>query len=439
MASRLRALAAASCELADFRSALGEAAREHLLARSEDDLERTILHLRRLLRVLARRRARLPPARFCAAPRAAPARRPSVAARLSERREALAREATCRLALLLCQRGSGRGAAARLLARAGFVARLSADVLRYPTRAPREDDARWVAAPAGRLLVVDDAVPAADLRALRAALAPGGAFWRAHGYDELASNPYFSYCHAPLPVDARTVLGAVIERARALAARRFPRVKRAAAAEWWAHCRPHAAAHQLHFDTDNEGDAAQSCGNPIASCVLYLSGDDVGGPTLVTDMTARASSLADARGWLCTPRAGRLAVFDGALLHGVIAGRGAPAAAAPRRLTFMVAFWDTPIVAARGRTRAAAARAAGPGRPPGTEPLIACAPFPHPPPPGSAVRPWVKPFVAASDAASSPPKGSEPRVLSVPSVWEPLTPHASHGPMPGYDQCFQGA
>ena len=80
-----------------------------------------------------------------------------------------------------------------------------------------------------------------------------------------------------------------------------------------------------------------------------------------------------------------------------------------------------------------------PGRPPGTEPLIACAPFPHPPPPGSAVRPWVKPFVAASDAASSPPKGSEPRVLSVPSVWEPLTPQASHGPMPGYDQCFQGA
>ena len=142
MASRLRALAAASCEFADFRTALGEAAREHLLARSEDDLDRVLVHLRRLLRVLARRRARLRPARLRAPPRAPPARRPSVAARLRERRErAGARGDVPARAAPLPARPRR---VSRLLARAGFVARLSADVLRYPTRAPREDDARWV-------------------------------------------------------------------------------------------------------------------------------------------------------------------------------------------------------------------------------------------------------------------------------------------------------
>ena len=178
------------------------------------------------------------------------------------------------------------------------------------------------------------------------------------------SNPYFSYCHAPLPVDARTVLGAVIERLRALASPLSASPARARRRrKWWARVVPHgAAAHQLHFDTDNEGDAAQSCGNPIASCVLYLSGDEVGGPTLVTDMTAGIkSSRARAAG--CARRAPlRLGVFDGALLHGVIAGRGAPAAAAPRRLTFMVAFWDTATVAARGRA-ARRGRASGRCRP----------------------------------------------------------------------------
>src|SRR4051812_969890 len=40
-------------------------------------------------------------------------------------------------------------------------------------------------------------------------------------------------------------------------------------AEWWAHCRPHASGHQLHFDSDDEGRGGVR--NPSVSTVLYLS------------------------------------------------------------------------------------------------------------------------------------------------------------------------
>jgi len=38
-------------------------------------------------------------------------------------------------------------------------------------------------------------------------------------------------------------------------------VKQATAAEWWAHCRPHASGHQMHYDSDAEGQVCepQSC------------------------------------------------------------------------------------------------------------------------------------------------------------------------------------
>lgn len=114
-------------------------------------------------------------------------------------------------------------------------------------------------------------------------------------------------------------------------------------AEWWAHCRPHSSGHQLHFDSDDEG-----CGgvrNPICSTVLYLS-QDCGGPTLVTTQT-RQGPMAD-RGWLVHSKANRLVVFDGSVLHGVIPGNwhGRPLSAAGdeavnKRVTWMVAFWET--------------------------------------------------------------------------------------------------
>ena len=100
---------------------------------------------------------------------------------------------------------------------------------------------------------------------------------------------------------------------------------------------------ELHFDTDNEGDPRESCGNPIVSAIVYLTGPDpeggteastggagagappkapkaaarggpteataacttVGGPTLVTTQTVETPSLGSVRGWLCFPRRGQ--------------------------------------------------------------------------------------------------------------------------------------
>jgi hypothetical protein len=61
--------------------------------------------------------------------------------------------------------------------------------------------------------------------------------------------------------------------------------------------------------------------NPIVSTVLYLSGGGCGGPTLVTDQGFSSKQLAN-RGWIVHPHVGRLTMFNGSVLHGVIPGRG---------------------------------------------------------------------------------------------------------------------
>ena len=84
-------------------------------------------------------------------------------------------------------------------------------------------------------------------------------------------------------------------------------------AEWWAHCRPHSSGHQMHFDSDDEG-LGGVIKHPICSAVVYVTGG-VGGPTLVTNQTDCSKQLAT-RGWLVGPEEGRVAVFDGDMLHG---------------------------------------------------------------------------------------------------------------------------
>lgn len=66
----------------------------------------------------------------------------------------------------------------------------------------------------------------------------------------------------------------------------------------------------------------------------------------MTDQRLDSEALA-AQGWLAHPRTGRVVILDGAVLHGVIPGRGLPPAVqldaadghGPRRITWMVAFW----------------------------------------------------------------------------------------------------
>jgi hypothetical protein len=54
----------------------------------------------------------------------------------------------------------------------------------------------------------------------------------------------------------------------------------------------------------------------VCSTILYLS--DAGGPTVVLDQQPGTALALVA--WLVSPQSGRLAAFDGSLLHGVLPG-----------------------------------------------------------------------------------------------------------------------
>ena len=223
---------------------------------------------------------------------------------------------------------------------------------------PMGDAEGALAAHAEYVRAFDGAVPAGALRHLRAAFGHESEFWTQHGYHREGCG-FFSYVHrlTPRNADAEVVgsnpsaraspsstMDAVVRRVWNAAAAAFPAAAEATAAEWWAHCRPHTAGHQMHFDSDDEGKGGV-IRHPICSAVVFVTGG-VGGPTLVTNQTEKSKRLADA-GWLVGPREGRICVFDGNMLHGVLPGRGicpahandAEESAEPRRITLMIAFW----------------------------------------------------------------------------------------------------
>eukprot|EP00927_Polykrikos_kofoidii_P073131 TRINITY_DN69204_c0_g1_i1.p1 TRINITY_DN69204_c0_g1~~TRINITY_DN69204_c0_g1_i1.p1 ORF type:complete len:609 (-),score=81.90 TRINITY_DN69204_c0_g1_i1:202-2028(-) len=262
-----------------------------------------------------------------------------------------------RLALLLCQEGR-EAEAFRLLRYGGWSHMVAPWVLRF---AKESDEAEAAVHPAVHhvcpsngstqaaytallsppLYILDDALPPTMLKHLGEVLAPGAAFWREHGYNEVVGsgeNGYFSYLHK-LGGKPETSLDLVISRVGELVSSRYP-VGEATHAEWWAHCRPHPVGHQLHFDSDDEGIGGAR--HPICSVVVFVDAPDgFGGPTLVTDQRLGDKSLAR-KGWLAHPRVGRLVVFDGSVLHGVVPAWGeSPAVSSPgaRRVTWMVAFW----------------------------------------------------------------------------------------------------
>lgn len=244
------------------------------------------------------------------------------------------KDALARLALLLYQ--EGRDAEARvLLQRGGWSHRLASWVLHYPleTVFGQED----LSAP---VRVFDNALPEAALSHLREVFASGSSFWQEHEYNESLGSAkvgYFSYA-LPLVEQAKSTLDLVIRHILTVTMPHIPELEHATHAEWWAHTRPHAFGHQLHYDSDNEGIGGAR--HPIASNVVFVEAPEgFGGPTIVTDQRLQDGTLAT-QGWLVHPRAGSLATFDGSVLHGVVPGRGnPPAGVAGRRLTWMVAFW----------------------------------------------------------------------------------------------------
>ena len=366
----------------------------------------------------------------------------------NEREASSRRAANVELGVLLCQEGRDTEAAA-LLTAMGFRYRLARGVLRYPSElggvAVRETKAPIGASAVGGetlnsrnvpVRAFDGAVSPGTLARLRRVFAPDSAFWEEHGYHEEGCG-FFSYAHdlteSPERFLSRSanaspsnLMEAVIAHVRAVASLAFPAAAEATAAEWWAHSRPHAFGHQMHFDSDDEGLPARSHApstngarravrHPICSAVVFVNGG-IGGPTLVTDQRDDAKRLAR-NGWLVAPVSGRIAVFDGECLHGVVPGRGVVSSRSesnesdarrddddeeralvePRRVTLMVAFWKN--VEIRGtRTRAMSGS--------GTK---AVGSFPR----GSA-RPFPDPLAFLENDPSAPSNGvSWPRAFAV--------------------------
>ena len=87
----------------------------------------------------------------------------------------------------------------------------------------------------------------------------------------------------------------------------FPLLSTAKSAEMWAHTRQPGSSlgHHLHFDTDEASLRLDSSAVrfPIASCVLYLTGE--GGATVVFDQTPESKEVAE-RAWRVEPRVNKV-------------------------------------------------------------------------------------------------------------------------------------
>lgn len=133
-----------------------------------------------------------------------------------------------------------------------------------------------------------------------------------------------------------------------------PFARRAArCAEWWVHRRPPAGvpagvhrvgleSHPFHWD--NDGDEALG-EKPLYTSLLFMT--DVSGapsPTLVlnTSVVDGGFSIGDAA-WMVHAREGRVAYFQGGMLHGVLPSAGymdfGDDPGAPARLSINVAWW----------------------------------------------------------------------------------------------------
>ena len=245
------------------------------------------------------------------------------------------------LCLLLCQQGRD-DEATTIMRQLGHVARLSKQVLHYatPHATPQATPSATTFDPTCTpLRVFDNALRPDTLSRLQATFCAADApYWTSHNYSVYPPSPYFSFV-VPLTPDALQNLGPLGDLLSVIVKKteeHFGGSEEARFAELWAHRRPHASGHQLHFDSDDEGRGGVR--NPLVSTVLYLSEEGCGGPTLVTDQHIDGEDLAQT-GWLAFPKKNRLVIFDGAVLHGVIPGRGY-VDSTKTRTTLMVALWD---------------------------------------------------------------------------------------------------
>ncbi|CAE8712647.1 unnamed protein product, partial [Polarella glacialis] len=285
-----------------------------------------------------------------------PSRREAQSAR--EALRCLAHIARDRLMLLLLQ-GGQPGKAQELLLKSGYLYRLSDAVLTKTTTTETTTTTTKTTIPTTTQLAptalgsstgghgsgegslgsserfvgfVDDALPLPLLRDLQAAFGLESPYWPEHGY--WSDDAFFSYevplaeasseANGPGPGPARHPAVEAALHIAEIAASVAPQLagpgRRPGYAEWWCHSKPNCAGHLLHFDQSSDAQV------PSISTVLYLSSADIGGSTLMTEQTISEEKAMGRRGWLCHPKENRLLLFDGQLLHGVVAGGASGAA-----------------------------------------------------------------------------------------------------------------
>jgi hypothetical protein len=280
------------------------------------------------------------------------------------------------LALLHSQLGNFNEAD-KYLAMLGFVLKLSNKIIcpsAHPTSSVFQDQeqAPVLNKQLGDTPVVafDDVLPPNLLQPLLEAFSPSSTFWAEHSYP---TDEFFSYsCKKS---DNPSLMSQIIEFVTPLIDSHFRDMKvasRGCSVEWWCHKRDQSSgfAHQLHFDLDenslqtykdnvNQQTTSGLSGSkkdienslredlhPLVSAVLYLSEQKNAAPTLVTDQTLDAGSVAT-QAWLCHPAENRLLLFDGKLLHGVVPflspvekkKHSTSNSDASPRITVMMGFW----------------------------------------------------------------------------------------------------
>ncbi|KAL7518568.1 hypothetical protein ACHAWX_003382 [Stephanocyclus meneghinianus] len=263
-------------------------------------------------------------------------------------------QASEKLALLLCQSGRCKKAK-KPLASMGFKCRLAERVLNYTSenKDPLTGKGRNDSIPCQ---IVDGFLTKTELRRLASVFSsPSASYWTSHNYQVEPPSPYFSYV-IPLSgiknnkqskANEFGFIGNLIKKILScpMLNNKFPTLSdETKFVEMWAHNRPHASGHQMHFDSDDEGRGGVR--NPIISTILYITTvgdvDDsttscAGGPSLVTNQKLGDIHLAT-RGWMAHPQPERLVAFDGRYLHGVVPGKGVDSTNG-RRVTMMFAFW----------------------------------------------------------------------------------------------------
>ena len=170
-------------------------------------------------------------------------------------------------------------------------------------------------------------------------------YWTSHNYQVEPPSPYYSYVlplSSPL-LSLTTLLGSVVHKIRdQIAVFQPAAAKQAHYMELWAHNRPIATGHQLHFDSDNEG-ADAIIRHPLTTSIVYLTGH--GGPTLISNQRLISRQAAD-KGWLLSAKANRVVHMDGRVLHCVVPGNAlleskemAREHGDARRVSIMIALW----------------------------------------------------------------------------------------------------